>query len=216
MPYRLIVFDFDGTLVDSLAVAVATYNRIAPELGLRSIDDVEAARAMPTRQLLRQLGVRFWRLPRLIRTFRAAVTEHAALLPLHSGITEVLAELQTQGFRLGILSSNSEENIRACLRANQVEERFAFVMGYPKLFGKAKALRRILRQESVARSELLYVGDELRDIEAGRRARVPTAAVTWGFHSASMLETSPATHLLREPAELLQIVAPAGTAAGEM
>jgi phosphoglycolate phosphatase len=209
MPYRLIVFDFDGTLVDSLTLAVATYNRIAPGLGLRAIEDIEAARAMPTRQLLRTLGVRFWRLPRLIRTFRAAVTEHAARLPLHPGMREILSELHGRGCRLGILSSNSEENIRACLRANLVEERFAFVIGYPKLFGKAKALRRIIRQQCIPRAEVLYVGDELRDIEAGRRARVPTAAVTWGFHAASILEASPSEHILREPAELLQIVSSA-------
>lgn len=208
MRYRLIVFDFDGTLADSLSVAVETYNRIAPGLGLKMVEDVEAARSMPTRRLLKHLGVRFWRLPRLIRTFRTAATEHAGELRLHPGLPELLRRLHAQGARLGILSSNSEENIRACLRANHVEDVFAFVIGYPKLFGKAKALRRILKQERLPRDELLFVGDELRDIEAGYKARVATAAVTWGFHAVSLLESAKATYLVREPTELIPILDP--------
>lgn len=203
MAYRLIVFDFDGTLADSLATAVTIYNQIASRLGLKPIADVEAARSTPTRQLLRQLGIRFWRLPRLVRAFRAAVADEAPTLRLHDGVANVLAELAKRGYRLGILSSNSEENIRACLRANGTEDLFAFVVGYPKLFGKAKALRRIMRAEKVARDDVLFVGDELRDVEAGRRVRVATAAVTWGFHAEAMLADSGATFLLREPSELL-------------
>ncbi|MCZ2340323.1 MAG: HAD-IA family hydrolase [Bacteroidales bacterium] len=203
MPYRLVVFDFDGTLADTLSQAVATYNRIAPELGLRPITDVEAARAMPTRQLMRELGIRFWRLPRLIRTFRAVAAEHAPDVQLHAGIVELLHALRERGARLGILSSNSESNIRAALRANGVEDAFAFVVGYPKLFGKAKALRRILRQEKLLRHELLFIGDELRDIEAGQKVKVATAAVTWGFHAVDLMERANATYVLRHPAELL-------------
>ena len=76
----------------------------------------------------------------------------------------------------GILSSNREETIRTCLRANGVENLFAFVIGYPKLFGKAKALRRILKSRDLERAELLYVGDETRDIEAAHKAKVRVAA----------------------------------------
>lgn len=206
MTYRLVIFDFDGTLADSLASAVSTYNRIAPELGLRPITDIEAARSMPTRQLLRDLGIRFWRLPRLIRTFRAVAAEHATEVRLHTGIVELLQALRDRGARLGILSSNSEENIRATLRANGIEDAFAFVVGYPKLFGKAKALRRIMRLEKLARTELLFIGDELRDIEAGQRVKVATAAVTWGFHAAAVLEMANATYLLRQPHELLNLI----------
>lgn len=209
MAYRLVVFDFDGTLADSLANAVITYNRIAPELGLRSIVDIEAARSMPTRKLLRELGIRFWRLPRLIRAFRAVTAEHATEVRLHAGIVELLQALRERGARLGILSSNSEANIRATLRANGIEEAFAFVVGYPKLFGKAKALRRILRQEKLSRHELLFIGDELRDIEAGQKVKVATAAVTWGFHAAALLELAQATYVLRHPSELLLVLSEA-------
>ncbi|MGL6096548.1 MAG: HAD-IA family hydrolase [Fimbriiglobus sp.] len=205
MPYRLIVFDFDGTLADSLARAVAAFNRLAPRLGLKPVADVETARATPTRQLLRQLGIRFWRLPKVVRAFRDEVAAESAELRLHPGISDALAELAGRGYRLGVLSSNREDNIRNCLRANGAEGHFAFVVGYPKLFGKAKALRKILKTERLDRADVLFVGDELRDIEAGRRARVATAAVTWGFHAEKLLAASGAPFVLRRPADLLAL-----------
>jgi phosphoglycolate phosphatase len=206
MRYPLVVFDFDGTLADSLGPALASYNRIAPGLGLRSIVDLEAARSMPTRRLLRQLGIRFWRLPRVVRAFQEAAAEYAGDLRLHDGVAAMLHGLSARGHRLGILSSNREDVIRACLRANGVEELFAFVIGYPKLFGKAKALRRVLKVEKADRGGLLFVGDELRDLEAGRKAKVATVAVTWGFQSEPLLQTGGATYLARRPDEVLAVV----------
>lgn len=206
MRYPLVVFDFDGTLADSLGPALGIFNRIAPGLGLRPIHDLEAARSMPTRQLLRQLGVRFWRLPRVVRAFQAAAAEHADELALHTGIPDALRTLHAAGHRLGVLSSNREETIRTVLRRYEVEHLFGFVIGYPKLFGKAKALRRILKQERADRDGVLFVGDELRDLDAGRKARVATAAVTWGFQTEQLLATGNPTTLVRSPADLVAAV----------
>ncbi len=207
MRYPLVVFDFDGTLADSLANSIAIFQRIGPELGLRPVVDLEAARSMPTRQFLRQIGVRFWQLPRVVRAFQAASAEHAAELRLHDGVAGMLRGLHGNGHRLGVLSSNCEDVIRTCLRANGVEELFAFVVGYPKLFGKAKALRRIVKAEKLAREDVLFVGDELRDVEAGHKAKVATVAVTWGFQTETLLQSGNATHLVRRPEELVGIVA---------
>ena len=124
MAYRLVVFDFDGTLADSLAHAVAIFRRLAPTLGLKPFDDVDAARAMTARQLMRKLGVSFFRLPRVVRAFQAEAAVGAENLKLQPGIAEMISALHARGLRLGILSSNREDNIRACLRANGVEAYF--------------------------------------------------------------------------------------------
>lgn len=206
MAFRLVVWDFDGTLADSLASAVQIFNRLAPGLGFTPIDDPAAARSISTRQFLKQHRVSLWRLPRLVRQFHAASAADADKLKLFPGLAEVLGELRTRDVRLGVLSSNREENIRRCLAANGVEGHFAFVVGYPRLFGKGKALRRILRAERANREDVLYVGDEVRDVEAGRKAGVAVAAVTWGFHAEPLLRESHPDHLVTDPPALLPIV----------
>ena len=206
MSYRLIVWDFDGTLADSLAASVEIFNRLAPEMGFRPIADPAAARAFTTRQFLKQHGISVWRLAKVVRRFQAAAAEHADKLHLFPGLPPVLGELRSRGVRLGILSSNREDNIRRCLRANGVEDAFAFVVGYPKLFGKGKALRRILRAERVSPADVLYVGDEVRDVEASKKAGVAVAAVTWGFHAEELLRDNGADHIVTEPRQLLDLV----------
>src|SRR5262245_28267747 len=202
MPIKLVVWDFDGTLADSLAAGVGIFNRLAPELGHKPIVDVAAARALTTRQFLRHHGISLWRLPRLVRKYREAAADEADKLKLFPGLAAVVTGLHANGVRLGVLSSNKEDNIRRCLRANGAEEAFAFVVGYPRLFGKAKALRRILRAERIERTNVLYVGDEVRDVEAAKKARVAVAAVTWGFHNEALLRASAPDHVLSEPGML--------------
>lgn len=206
MRYPLVVFDFDGTLADSFGPAVDILTRIGPGLGLKPIADLETARTTPTRQLLKQMGVRFWQLPRVVRAFQAEAALHADELKLHAGVAPLLDQLRAAGRRLGVLSSNREDVIRTCLRNHDVEGHFAFVVGYPSLFGKAKALRLILRREGVGRGAVLFVGDELRDLEAGRKAGVATAAVTWGFQREALLATASPTFVVRQPGELVHIL----------
>src|SRR5262245_1501707 len=208
MPFKLIVWDFDGTIVDSLAASVGIFNRLASELGHRPVEDLTAARALTTRQFLRHHGVSLWRLPRLVRRFKAAAAEEADKLRLFPGLPAAFAELHAGGTRLGILSSNNEETIRRCLRASAVEEFFAFVVGYPKLFGKGKALKRIVRADRPQKSDVLYIGDEVRDVEAARKAGVASAAVTWGYHAEPLLRANRPDHVVCEPGMLAGLLCP--------
>jgi phosphoglycolate phosphatase len=205
MRHPLIVFDFDGTLADSWVRAVAIFKRIGPGLGLKPFDDEVAARAMPTKQFFKVIGVTFWKLPRLVRAFHAAAAEEAADLKLFPEWPGVLADLAARGHTLGILSSNSEANIRTTLAANGVEGYFAFVVGYPKLFGKAKALRRIVKTRKVDRTHVLYVGDEVRDVEAAKKAKVVVAACTWGFHAEPLLRAANPEWVVSDPRALVEI-----------
>ncbi|MBN9120033.1 MAG: HAD-IA family hydrolase [Planctomycetes bacterium] len=206
MPFNLVVWDFDGTLADSLPAAVGIFNRLAPEMGFKPLEDLAAARGMSTRQLLRQQGISLWRLPRLVRKYHAAAAEEADKLKLATGLPAALSAIAESGVRLGVLSSNREDNIRRCLRANGAEGHFAFVIGYPRLFGKGKALKRILRAECLTRADVLYVGDELRDVEAAKKAGVKVAAVTWGFHTAELLRTAKPDYVVNDAQELVELI----------
>ena len=207
MNYRLVVFDFDGTLADSMASSISIFQEIGPKLGLRPFTDLHAARNMSTRKVLKAVGCTVWKLPKVVRAFQAAAAEHAPRLKLHPGVADALVGLHARGVRLGILSSNREANIRQCLAANGVEHLFGFVIGHPQLFGKARAIRRIRRRERVPRADMVYVGDESRDLDAARKARVGSAAVAWGYHSAELLAGMNPTVLLRTPADLAGLVA---------
>jgi phosphoglycolate phosphatase len=206
MSFKLVVWDFDGTLADSLPTAAAIFNRLAAEMGFAPVGDLGAARGLSTRQVLKQHGISMWRRPKLVRKYQAAAAEEADRMKLVAGLPEVLAALAGSGVRLGVLSSNREDNIRRCLRANGAEGHFAFVVGDPRLFGKSKALKRIALAERADRAEVLYIGDELRDVEAAKKVGAKVAAVTWGFHTAELLRTGAPDYVVEAPSELLGLV----------
>jgi phosphoglycolate phosphatase len=209
--YGLVVWDFDGTLADTGPLALRTYNAVAPRRGCKVVTDVEAVRGMTTKQFLRAHKISMFRLPFLVRDYLKAIAGDMPAVRLFPGIEDALRTLKGRGLRLGILSSNSTDNIGACLRANGVDQLFDFVKGYPKLFGKAKALRRLLKAHRTQPAHALYVGDEVRDVVATREVGVDIASVTWGFQTREILAAHGPTYLLERPDEIAPLVLGAAT-----
>ncbi len=88
----------------------------------------------------------------------------------------------------GILTSNSTANVDVFLRNHGIRDQFGFVSSTSKLTGKARHLRAIRKTFSLKNDEMLYIGDEIRDMKAAQKARIPHAAVSWGFNSRESLQ----------------------------
>ena len=205
MRYKLVLWDFDGTLADTLACSVQVFNELAARRGFLPIEDPEAARGLTTLAFLKKHRIPLAKVPALVRDFRKAQRGRVAEVPLFPGLPQALRGMRREGLRMGVLSSNARDNILACLGTNQVEGLFEFVVGFTRLLGKAQAIRRVLKAEGVERREALYVGDEVRDVEAARKAGVDVAAVTWGFHPRQLLADHAPTHLIDRPPEMLEL-----------
>lgn len=156
---------------------------------------------MTVSEFVRFLGVPAWRVPRLLTKGKRRLTERLSTIQPIPGIAEALPELATTVKRLGILTSNSEENVSIFLRAHHLE-RFSFIKSTPKLMGKARYLKKILKKYDLRNEEMLYIGDEIRDIEAAHESEVPVAAVTWGFNSQAVLEAASPDYLIHKPSDL--------------
>ena len=89
--------------------------------------------------------------------------------------------------RFGNLSTNSTETVNKFLVNNQLDNYFGFRKTDVPLFGKKRALRRVKRRLLKSYAHLLYIGDEIRDIEACQKAGVDIISVSWGFNSRSAL-----------------------------
>lgn len=202
---QMVLWDFDGTLADTLTSGVSVYNDLAVVHGFNVITDPAALRDLKTREILQRLRIPLWKTPWLARKF---VAQQKGMMPnirLFQGIDRVLKSLRDSGISQGIVSSNSEESIRLCLRANDAEHYFDVIVGYAKLFGKHTAMQQMITHRSLQPQQILYVGDEVRDIEAARRVSIEVAAVTWGWHSSTLLSLQRPTYLINDPSELLEL-----------
>ena len=186
--YRLAVFDSDGTLVDSLPWFAKAFNEVCGRHGLKPVSDAEHAelRGLTGLEMLRHLKIPLWRLPKLVAEMRRLMAEHIKEFSLFDGVEESLVKLDGAGVVLGIVSSNSEENIRQILGPKNAARIRHFHCG-ASMFGKPSKIRALLKAAGVPAREAIYVGDEVRDAEAAAKVGMAYGAVAWGYHEIATL-----------------------------
>jgi phosphoglycolate phosphatase len=202
-----ILFDFDGTLVESMDLSLSLLNGLSEKYHYHRVsqEDVPRLKAMPLPERFRQVGVPAHRIPAISLDFLSLYHKSLESLRPVEGTRALLEALKAQGLGLSVLSSNSVENIQAFLRVNHMEL-FDHIFSCNNLFGKDRSIRKFLARFGVDKGELLYVGDELRDIEACRLAEVRIVAVTWGFDPAPLIESGRPDFIAATPGEALETI----------
>lgn len=213
MPYRLVLWDFDGTLADSMAVSLTIINRLAAQYRFKPITDPHSVRKMTVRKFMKEHKIGFLKLPRITKAFQQALRHEIEKVPLYPGLMRLLKTTHAAGLRHAILSSNSPENIQAFLVAHGITEYFEFTAGCFKLLGKARGIKRVIKQRKIPKKDVLYIGDEVRDVAAAHKAGIDVVAVSWGINDWNTLAAEEPTHQVATPEELL-VVATSSKSAG--
>ncbi len=189
MNYKLVIFDFDGTLADTLPWFAGLLNEIADRYGFKRVEphEYDTLRGFTPKEISEYLGVPLWKAPLIGADLRRRMAHDIDRISLYPGMEQALRELWDGGATLAVVSSNAETNVRTVLG----REIAALIDDYEcgvSLFGKAPKLRKVIDHTGVGRDETIYIGDEIRDLEAARLAGIAFGAVTWGYNSASALE----------------------------
>lgn len=204
-----VLFDFDGTLGDTFQMGFEILNQLAPEFGFRPLpaEELDLARDLSTRGLMKHLGISRMKLHKISRRGTEEITKRIGTVQSFPGVPEMVHHLHAAGFRLGVLTSNSETNVRSFLKSQQMEF-FDFVESSSKLLGKGAVLRRLMKERGIKAREIFMVGDELRDVEAAQETGVHIAAVTWGYNSRKALESAAPDYLCDTPEEIVALLEP--------
>ena len=206
---KVIIFDFDGTIADSFDAVFNISNRLAAQFGYppTSIEEANELKNLSSREILKRSKVPLFKLPFLIRRLRSELNREIAGLEPIPGIKDALLELKRQGHHLGIVTSNSRQNVIAFLEAQNMRGLFDFVDSGLTLFGKGRIIQQILRQKQIDPATAIYVGDETRDVEAARKIGIKVIAVCWGFNSCQVLTAQKPDFIVHQPAELAAVMA---------
>jgi phosphoglycolate phosphatase len=200
-----IIFDFDGTLADSFDY-VADYLAGEARLGPLSAEQKQQLRGLSVTGMVRELGFKWWQWPMLFYKGRSRMRHAIKELRSFQGIPNLAEKLHAEGHELFILSTNSNRNIKHFLHVQKMHKNFLEIYGGVGMFGKAPALRNLLEEQNLEVGHAVYVGDELRDVEAAQAIGLRAVAVTWGFASRKNLKAANPTALADTPEELMRIL----------
>lgn len=202
---RTIIFDFDGTLADSLPVMLRIYGKLMPYGPEITKELFQFLRKLPAHKVAAHLDVSLWRLPWLLRRGRKTMHDHIGEVQPCEGIIPVVKELKKRGYELHVVTSNSRANVNEFLALHNLSEYFDSVVAVRRLNGKPQALKSFVRRHKLVMSETYYIGDEARDIVATQRVNMPIVAVSWGFNDKELLKEMKPTALVEHPKDLLKI-----------
>jgi phosphoglycolate phosphatase len=203
---QYILFDFDGTLVDSRQAALTIFNQLAEKYRFKQVinEDIDTIRKLSILERCRFLNIPLYKLPLIVREARLMFISHLPHLCLFEGIKEMLEELKKNQFHLAILSSNSASNIGTVLQNNHIYSIESIFSG-SSLFGKEEMIRKFIKIHKLHPSQVMYVGDELRDVMACKKSGVPIIWVSWGYDAEEALKATSPDFIIHTPEQALSI-----------
>lgn len=207
MQKNTIIFDFDGTLGDSMPYIFKVANKMAIEYGFKQItrEEFDKLRDKSPFEIIQQLRIPLLKVPFILHRGKQLLKRHMKEVSYIPGMRSTIYALHENGYKIGMLTSNARENIDIFLDRHQLKV-FDFIYTENNIFGKQFSLRNIMKKEKLDVNTTIYIGDEVRDVEACHVMELDVIAVTWGFSSKSVLQKYKPTHLADKPEALLKIL----------
>ena len=213
---KLLLFDYDGTLVDSAKMiiegTIEAFNRCG--LAIPKQEEIKAGIgqkldiAIKSYLPLEHKGTR----DEVIRQYRQWYAEKdlegTQFEPLFKNIKPVLEKLYQDGWNLGIATNKSLRGLNRGLLHHKIEKFFSIIMTADNFIpkpNKAMAMH-ALKTLKVKNSDAFMIGDTVYDIKMGKNAKINTIGVTWGYNTKEELNRAHADHIINDPSELVKIL----------
>ncbi len=202
-----IIFDFDGTLADSTAVFASVWNTIAKKHAFKEVqlEDIDALKKLSIAERSKLFNFPLHKLPTILPQFYRLYQQSLQDVHLFHGMKDVIQELDKKGYTIAIISSNSKDNILAFLQTNGIDH-VSEVLCSSRIFGKDKVIKKYLKQANLKTSDVLYIGDEQRDIVACKKVGIPIIWVGWGYDAIEIVQSAEPEYKVFTPAEILTIM----------
>ncbi len=212
-----IVFDFDGTLVDSTRAVKQAFEATLVEIGERipgrsGEENLDTLSCRTLSEMFHAAGItNSDRIDRAVGTYNRRYLE---ISPIRSApfpeIPQVLQNLRSQDITLAVATNERRENLDALLPAFGLDRYFEATVCENEVSRskpEPEMLHALLKAMNADPLKTLMVGDSNLDMEMGRRAGCRTCAAGYGTHSAGQLNAAAPDHIIHHPEELIDLVA---------
>lgn len=201
-----LIFDFDGTIADTFHYLIRIGNRLAEEFGFSRIEpgEVDHLKDKNVRETIAHLNIPLLKIPMIVAKAKKELYKEITSVEPIDGLKDILLQLKKLGLKMGIVTSNSANNVMGFLDNNNLNF-FDFVHTTSKIWSKNRSLKFLIQEYQLITSKVVYIGDETRDIIAAQKAGICSIAVTWGYNSTKALIAHQPDYLIHTPQELVQL-----------
>jgi len=216
MHFSAVLFDLDGTLLDTLADIAHSANRVLADLGFPT-HDIDAYRQFVGEGLIvffqKALPAKVSAddvMPSCVEGFREAYgREWNVRTQPYEGVRELLNSLATRQIQMAVLSNKPDVFTKRCVREYFPDFEFRVVIGQregvPRKPDPAGAIE-IVDEMQVPVEQFLYLGDSAIDMETATAAGMYAVGALWGFRTLEELQQSGAKRLISRPVDLLELL----------
>lgn len=202
---KIILFDYDGTILDSMDVVYKEYNKIADKYSMKKVASFSDFMNLYDTNIYDsffKLGLDKSRVKDFISDFRRPLIEADDKLRLFDKMQDVVRKISKNNIVI-VITSNLTEVVEHSIKNHGVKG-VSEVIGGDKEISKVKKIKSII--ERYPGMEIYYVGDTKGDIVESKKVGALAVAVTWGHHSKKKLSEAGADYIVNKPEELLKIL----------
>jgi len=215
---KLVAFDYDGVIVDSLklnrqitnGVCQQITNGVCQELveGVRKItqDDIENLNHMSFQEVSKVIGVPAELIPKCLKLINERLVASYSELSLFDGIIELVKKLSSEGHILAIVTHNTEEAVHSLMKTSGIDQCFSAVLGAETDGEKGDKLKLLQKKFDIVPENTYMIGDSVGDIREAKLADAKAIAVSWGFQSLDRLKTCNPDFIVKSPKEVGEIL----------
>jgi len=207
---RLIIFDFDGTIADTIELNLAIFNQLADKYGYRkvSIKKFNKLRDLSYWQALKQIRLSWWKLLFFLLFAHSEGKRIASQKILSAspfkGMIDLIGSLKKSSFHLGIVTNNAVANVKLFLEKYNLDQ-FEFIIENKNIFNKNGALCKAIKKYDFPKENIYYIGDEVKDIKAAKKNGLRSIAVGWGYNTVQRLAQENPHFLVNNLKELREL-----------
>lgn len=211
-----VLFDLDGTLIDSVRLILDSYHHTLASHGLeaRHDDFWLAGLGTPLRVQFKHWSDDPAQLEAMIATYREYnLTHHDGMVSAYPGVVNMVRAIRRAGLRTGLVTSKNKPGAERGLRLVGLDRDIEVIVGADDVVNPKphpEPIEQALRRLGRSATEAIYVGDSVHDMESGRAAGVRTGAVLWGPFDRNYLERTTPDHWLERPGDLLDVLGISG------
>ena len=204
---KYIIFDFDGTIADSGTIAFNAINSMSDKHGFDKLDwsQIDKLRSMTVKERSKFIGVPLYKMPFIAPEFYNYYKEEMTDMGINKGIRKLIDDLNKDGYKLAVISSNSEYNIKEFFIKKNIKV-FNEIICSKHIFSKGKIINKFLKQKELNPSEVIYIGDEMRDIEACKKSGIKIIWVDWGLDMKEAAAAMNPDYMVSKTEEIYKII----------